>query len=121
MEHFLLAFKTVLPLFLVIFAGAVFTRSKVKTSGWVDVLNRYALYIGFPALVIASLMDLETGKESYSELIIYTSVYIVFCMILAFPIARIFRLSTNMLRSLFLILPFGNFAYLGMPVLENAY
>ncbi len=121
MGHFLVAFKTVLPLFLVIVSGAVFSRTKVCTSEWTDVLNKYALYIGFPALVIASMFELEIGKESYAELIIYTSVYIVFCMVLAFPIAKIFRLSKNMLRSLFLILPFGNFAYLGIPVLENAY
>jgi hypothetical protein len=42
-------------------------------------------------------------------------------MLLAFPIARIFRFSKTMLRSLFLILPFGNIAYLGMPILENTF
>jgi predicted permease len=42
-------------------------------------------------------------------------------MLLAFPIARIFRLSKNGLRTLFLVLPFGNIAYLGMPILQNAF
>jgi len=121
MAHFFLALKTVLPLFLVILAGLVFSRTKASNEHWADILNKYALYIGFPALVIGSLMHLEMGEESYSGLIAYTSVYIVFCMLLAFPIARIFRLSKSMLRSLFLILPFGNFAYLGIPILQNAY
>ena len=120
MGTFLIAAKTVLPLFLVILTGTVFSRTKVNTANWVEVLNKYALYIGFPALVVASLMHLEIGEQSYSKLIIYNSGYIVSCMLLAFPIAKIFRLSTKMLRSLFLILPFGNISYLGIPVLQNA-
>jgi predicted permease len=40
---------------------------------------------------------------------------------LAFPIARIFKLSSRVKRSLFLILSFGNVAYLGIPILNNAY
>ncbi len=121
MGTLLIAAKTVLPLFLVILAGTLFSRTKVNTANWVEVLNKYALYIGFPALVVASLMHLEIGKQSYTELIIYNSIYIVSCMLLAFPIAKLFRFSTKMLRSLFLILPFGNIAYLGMPILQNAF
>jgi predicted permease len=121
MAHFLLAVETVLPLFLVIGIGLIFSRTKVFTPQWIDILNKYALYIGFPALVIASLMNLEPNKELFTQLIIHTSVYTVTCMLLAFPLAKLFRLSRNMLRTLFLILPFGNFAYLGIPVLQSTY
>lgn len=121
MNTLLVAVKTVLPLFLVILAGTVFSRTKASSAHWVEVLNKYALYIGFPALVVASLIQLEIGEQSYSRLIIYNSVYIVGCMLLAFPIAKLFRFSSKMLRSLFLILPFANIAYLGMPVLQNAF
>jgi len=121
METFLIAVKTVLPLFLVIIAGTIFSRTKASSPAWVEILNKYALYIGFPALVIASLMHLEIGEQSYSKLIIYNSGYVIFCLILAFPMAKLFKLSRKMLRSLFLILPFGNIAYLGMPVLQNAF
>jgi len=121
MGTFIVAVTTVLPLFLVILLGMLFTRSKVFSVAWIDILNKYALYIGFPALVVASLMYLEPGEESFTQLILHTSAYTVFCMILAFPIVRIFKYSRNMLRTLFLILPFGNFAYLGIPVLQSAY
>jgi len=121
MAHFLLALKTVLPLFLVILAGLVFSRTKAATTTWIDILNKYALWIGFPALVIASLMHLELNGQSYSRLIITNSVYIVICMFLAFPIAAIFKLPNRIKRSLFLILSFGNVAYLGIPVLNNAF
>lgn len=121
MAHFLIAIKTVLPLFLVILTGAFFSRTKASSQNWVEILNKYALYIGFPALVIASLMHLKIGEQSYSKLIIYNSVYIVSCMLLAFPIAKLFRFSSKMRKSLFLIIPFGNTAYLGIPVLQNAF
>ena len=121
MDTFLIAFQTVLPLFLVIFAGLLFSRTKAVSETWVDTLNKYALWIGFPALVIASLMHLEPGGQLYSRLILTNSVYIVACMLLAFPVARIFRLSSRIKRSLFLILSFGNVAYLGIPVLQNTF
>ncbi|MCK5731003.1 MAG: AEC family transporter [Draconibacterium sp.] len=121
MGTFLIAAKTVLPLFLVIIAGIIFSRTKVSNVNWVEILNKYALYIGFPALVVASLMHLEIGEQSYSKLILYNSGYILLCTLLAFPIAKVFKFSSKMLRSLFLILPFGNIAYLGMPILQNAF
>jgi predicted permease len=121
METLLIAFKTVLPLFLVIFVGALFSRTKNCSPNWVEVLNKYALYIGFPALVIASLMHLEIGEQAYTKLILLNSAYIIISILLAFPISKIFRLSPKMRRSLFLILPFGNIAYLGMPVLQDTF
>jgi predicted permease len=121
MAHFLLAVKTVLPLFLVIIAGLLFSRTKAASIAWIDILNKYALWIGFPALVIASLMKLELNGQSYTGLILTNSVYIVICMLLAFPIAWIFKLTSKVKRSLFLILSFGNVAYLGIPVLHNAF
>lgn len=121
MAHFLLAVETVLPLFLVIIAGLIFSRTKAASKNWIDVLNKYALWIGFPALVIASLMKLELNGQSYTGLIITNSVYIVICMLLAFPIAWIFKLTSKVKRSLFLVLSFGNVAYLGIPVLHNAF
>ena len=56
MGALLTAFNAVLPLFLVIFAGIVFSRTKTAGEIWVSVLNNYALKVGLPALVIASLI-----------------------------------------------------------------
>ena len=120
MDSFIIAVKTVSPLFVVIGIGTLFSRTRICTPQWIDILNKYALYIGFPALVIASLLSLEPGEHSFDKLILYTSGYTVSCMLLAFPVARFFRFSRSMLRTLFLILPFGNIAYLGIPVLKNA-
>ncbi|HYQ56431.1 MAG TPA: AEC family transporter [Draconibacterium sp.] len=120
MTHFLLALKTVAPLFLIILTGILFSRTKVSSEKWIDILNKYALYIGFPALVVASLMHLEVGQQSFSQLIIFNSAYIIICLTLAFPVGKIFHFPLKTRRTLFLILPFGNIAYLGIPVLQNA-
>lgn len=121
MDTFVVAVKTVLPLFLVIVIGAIFSRTKVYHENWIEVLNKYALWIGFPALVIFSLMKLDLAEKSYTTFIFINSVFILASMALVFPIARIFKLSVQTKRTLFLILPFGNVSYLGIPVLFNAY
>jgi len=51
MSSFFLALHTILPLFLIVFFGIVMIRLKVATIAWVDILNKYALRIGFPALI----------------------------------------------------------------------
>ena len=121
MDTFVIAFKTVLPLFLIIIIGMVFSRVKVNHTNWIEVLNKYALWIGFPALVIFSLMKLNLEQNSYSSFILLNSAFIIGSMILVFPICRIFGLSIHLKRTLFLILPFGNVSYLGIPILYNAF
>jgi predicted permease len=117
----IVAFKAVAPLFLAIFAGVAFSRSKTVTENWVDILNKYALKIGLPALVIASLLKVETGAGIYWRFILINSVYFITSMLLAYPVARIFGLSKQVRSALMLIFSYGNVAYLGIPVLQNSY
>ncbi len=117
----IVAFKAVAPLFLAIFAGVAFSRSKTVTEKWVDILNKYALKIGLPALVIASLLKVETGAGIYWRFILINSVYFITSMLLAYPVARIFGLSKQVRSALMLIFSYGNVAYLGIPVLQNSY
>ena len=116
-----MATKSVLPLFIIILLGILFSKTKVASPIWIDVLNKYALWIGFPALIIASLMKLDLTDNSYINLILFNSSYIVFSILLAYPISLVFGLSKKMRSSLVLVLAFGNVAYLGMPVLRNIF
>ena len=121
MGTFLIAFNTVLPLFLIIFAGILFSRTKTASAYWIDILNKYALWIGFPALVINSLSRLEIIDGPITQLIILNSLFIVCCILLAYPFSAILKFSNHRRRTLFLIFAFGNVAYLGIPVLQNVY
>lgn len=119
MGAFLTAFNAVLPLFLIILAGLLFSRTRAASSYWIDILNKYALWIGFPALVINSLSQLDLEGGPILQLILINSAYIVACILLAYPVSRLLKLSNLQRRTLFLIFAFGNVAYLGMPVLQN--
>ncbi len=52
MNSFLTAFQSIVPLFIVILAGMVVSRNKSVDEKWIEVLNTYALWIGFPALIL---------------------------------------------------------------------
>ncbi|MBW6534803.1 MAG: AEC family transporter [Mariniphaga sp.] len=121
MDTFIVAFETVLPLFLVILTGTFFARLKMASQSWIEILNKYALLIGFPALVIVSMLHLEGELKTYFPLILINSAYIVALLLLVYPVAVLFGYSGRMKRSLFLILPFRNIAYLGIPILSSAF
>lgn len=120
MGSFLIAFNTVLPLFLIIIAGFLFSKTRAASVYWIDVLNKFALWIGFPALVIHSLTRLELTGSHIPGLVLFNSAFIAGCILLAYPFSALFRLTNLQRRTLFLIFAFGNVAYLGIPVLQTA-
>lgn len=121
MGPFLIALNSVLPLFLIILTGWLCTKIKVAHEIWVDVLNKYALWIGFPALIISSLSKLEAISGTFVNLIIYNSIFVIVSILLSYPLSSAFRFSSVRLRTLFLVMGFGNVAYLGIPVLQSIF
>ncbi len=121
MESMFVAFKTIAPLFLAILAGVLFSRHKSVDGSWVKILNDYALWIGFPALIFSALAKTKIDFNEFGNLILCNSAYIVVVVFLTFPIAGIFKLSVQIKRTLFLVLAYGNVSYLGIPVLQNTY
>ncbi|MCX6236253.1 MAG: AEC family transporter [Bacteroidia bacterium] len=120
MSSFFLAAKSILPLFLVILTGIGMVRIKAVHPGWVDVLNKYALWIGLPSLIFVALSRLDLRFGEYSNLIILNSIYLIICVLLAFPISMLFKTSLKTKRTLFLLLGFGNISYLGIPLISSA-
>lgn len=118
METFLTAFDAVLPLFLIILTGLLFSKTKVASLHWIDILNKYALWIGYPALIIHLISTIDFSSGSWFQLIWVNSVYIVLCILISFPYSRIFRFTVQRKRTLFLVIAYGNVAYLGIPVLQ---
>jgi hypothetical protein len=82
-------------------------------------LNKYALRIGFPALIFAALAKMDIGFAENSTLLTSNSLYLIACMAMAFPIAAIFKTSVKTKQTLILALAFGNITYLGIPVMVN--
>jgi predicted permease len=121
MNSFFTAFQSIGPLFLVIFVGMVVSRSKSVDHQWLEILNNYALWVGFPALILVALSRLDWNMSIYGNLIAWNSVRIVGSMLLVFPAAALLKLKNNTRRTLFLAVSYGNVAYLGIPVLRSAF
>lgn len=121
MASLLAAFQSIGPLFLVIFAGMVISRNKSVNGHWLEVLNNYALWIGFPALILVALSRIEWDFRMYNSLIIWNSGRLVVSILMVLPLAAILKLKNSTRRTLFLAVSFGNVAYLGIPVLRSAY
>lgn len=120
MSSFFLAANSILPLFLIIIVGFVMMRTEVVRPGWVDILNKYALWIGLPSLIFVALIKLDFRFSEYESLIVFNSAYLVCCILLAFPVSVLFKTSLQTRRTLFLLLGFGNISYLGIPLLSTA-
>lgn len=99
----------------------VVSRSKSVNQQWIEILNNYALWIGFPALILVALSRLHWDIHLYGNLMGWNSVRIVVPMMLVFPVSALLKLKNNMRRTLFLAVSYGNVAYLGIPVLRSAY
>jgi hypothetical protein len=122
MTAFLAALQSIGPLFLVIFAGIAVSRThKSVDEKWIDILNNYALWIGFPALILVALSRLEWDFGLYGKLIAWNSARLVLSIFLVIPISAVLKIKNSTRRTLFLAVSFGNVAYLGIPVLRNAF
>jgi predicted permease len=115
------AFQSIGPLFLVIFAGMLISRNKSVDQKWLEILNNYALWIGFPALILVALSRLKWDLSVYGNLMAWNSVRIVGAMLLVFPVARLLNLKNATRITLILAVSYGNIAYLGIPVLRNSF
>lgn len=121
MNEFFSAFQSIGPLFLVIFVGMVVSRNKSVDDRWLEILNNYALWIGFPSLILVALSRLDWDIHLYGSLMVWNSVRIVVSMLLIFPVVFLLKLSNSTRRTLFLAVSYGNVAYLGIPVLRSAF
>ncbi len=119
MSAFLTAFDAVLPLFLIILGGFLFSRTKMASEQWVEILNRFALWIGFPALVITLLSQLDLSAGQYNRMIVVNSVYFILCILLAFPYSRLFRFTNLRRRTLFLVIYVFWLLTLGLLLVET--
>ena len=102
MVQILSSFQAIAPLFLVIFVGMVVSRNKTVNEQWLEILNNYALWIGFPALILVALSRLQWDLNLYGELIAWNSLRIVFAMLMVFPVSALLKLKNSTRRTLFL-------------------
>ena len=85
-------------------------RAFADPDAAIDVMNRVALHVAFPALVIGSLSDPGTPIAHSPAFVAIVPVSLV----IALAIARL-AVRTDRAGTLALVIAFGNTAYLGLP------
>ncbi len=70
-------FITVAPVFFLIAVGAFLKVLKIADDKWIEVLNNFALYAGFPALIFTNLTSLNTGIDNHYSLFLVNTGIIV--------------------------------------------
>lgn len=110
-------FAVIAPLFIIIFASALLQKLTKIGDDWSKVLNDFALKIGFPILIFSALSKTPFSFSEQADLIIANSIFILASFFFAIIIGKILRLKRQMLLTLFICFVFGNFAYLGIPIL----
>jgi len=112
----------ILPIFLVLGCGVVLRVLKAADENWVRVLNRYGLYIGFPALIFESLIHIE-GASLIQNLPVYGLNIVLLVAILTLLIVplKIFKVRNTIANTYIICTFFGNVAYLGYPVVTSVF
>lgn len=109
------------PLFIIIFGSAfVQYRWKMKEH-WQDVFNKYALNIGFPALIFSALSRTDFSFSEEVNLLLANTIFLLGSFVLAVIVSKLLRVDKKTFRTVFICLGFGNVAYLGIPTLIQIY
>ncbi|MCF7929577.1 MAG: AEC family transporter [Spirochaetales bacterium] len=111
---------SILPFFLVIGFGAFMASVGLAKDHWVDILGRYGLYVGFPALIFEGLATMEkTAFEGMGQVALWNLVITVGFLFLVLAVSRLLGLSRTLSNTLAIGGFFGNVAYLGHPVITS--
>jgi predicted permease len=110
----------ILPVCIIIAAGFLLSLSRIADNSWVTILNRYGLYVGFPALIYVNLtaLDRQTLIEQLPTFFM-TIALITLTMLIIFVIVRNGRVKTGFALALLLASYNGNIGYLGFPLITS--
>ena len=115
-------FFLILPSFIVIALGGFLKMVNVAKDSWVDILNKYGLWVGFPSLIFETLIKLDKNRVvSKIDIFIVNLIFLVFLIILAISITKLSGVKKKLANSFIICTFFGNVAYLGYPVVMSVF
>jgi len=104
-----------IPIFFIIALGALLRVLKVADDQWVTVLNKFELYLGLPALVLANVLNVSDTGAVTSEVIAINVVLLSAIIAGIYIIGAIFHVEKSLRNTYCICIFFGNIAYLGLP------
>ena len=107
---------TIAPVFLIVFLGFILRRIGIADDRWTEILNKYGLYIGFPALIFHSLIQVENLGNLPAGLLVLTALLLPVVMIATWSACTRLHIIGSLRNTYVICVFYGNVAYLGFPV-----
>ena len=106
-----------MPFFLLLALGRLLDYLEIFPPGADKSLNLYVIYIALPALILRQVPELVFSGDCLTPLVIPWLV-VLFSGLLVFLLCRLLRWSREITGALLLMVPMGNTAFLGIPMVE---
>ncbi len=115
-------FLLILPVFLIIALGSGLKLLGIADDSWVDVLNKFGLYVGFPVLIFSSLVQLHplqifTSWKIFAAIFLGIAIVVLLTKLVLWKVEASDPVANAVLITTF----FGNVAYMGYPVVMTVY
>ncbi|WP_339138183.1 MAG: AEC family transporter [Candidatus Electrothrix sp. GW3-4] len=107
-----------MPFVLLLALGRLLDYLKIFPPGADKSLNLYVIYIALPALILRQVPGLAFSGEYLAPLIMPWLV-LLFSGLLVFLLCRLLHWSREITGALLLMVPLGNTAFLGLPMVEH--
>lgn len=129
-------FYSILPIFILMGVGVVIKLTQniqhpvwarmCSTFGfcddrWSEVLNKYALYVALPALLIHSLTHTDKIRLMSRGMLLTNISLLVALLTVLFLVTKIFKIKKELANTYIICGFFGNVAYLGVPFILSLF
>lgn len=128
--------SSILPIFLIIGTGTLLQKllpKQPKSSklmckaglgscvSWTSVLNKFALYLALPALIIHSLITTNGQNIISADLVVFNIIALTAFLLLVYFACKATNASTKLINTYLFGAFFGNVAYIGYPFINNLF
>jgi hypothetical protein len=111
--------EAILPIFLVMFAGAGFKLAGVIHEDWIGILNKYGLYVAFPAVIVHSLLNTRREEALDFPVLGLATALLLLILALSWFVTRRLGISKSLANTYVVCIFFGNIGYLGFPFITS--
>ena len=110
--------QTLLPLMLLIASGAVLKKT-IADDSWIDVLNKLAIYLLFPALIFSGMVKVKLESIDDFSFIYANFIILILVIFTLHTVLKRFGFSKSIVNTYVISVFFGNVGYLGFPILSS--
>jgi predicted permease len=111
---------TTMQFFVIIGLGAAI-RPFIDKHKWIEVLNKYGLFIGFPAIIVTSLTKVKDYSVFDFNIVFANLLILIISIAFILIVTRFTKLSRDIKNTYVICTFFGNVAYLGFPFISGLF